>query len=376
MELDIAALVAPLSEEAPSGPDLSYDDGRIEIESAFERSVSVDGGSSEDTDWRKVIGMITAQAEKTRDIWLPVYLMRAAAASRQFDLLVDAADYLASLVEQRWGDVHPQLDEYGFIGRKTPCESLTRIGDFLGPLARVPLIEHPRFGRFSAEDVERFAAQGPGADGYGPFRAAIEAMSAEDVEALVERFDRLRDAIRRVDAVLTAEADGDTATNFRPTFELLDKVRAGLARVLPGQDAQAAPVSDDGSAGAAALSPVAAGGPAPGGAPGGPAGVFRAVRHRGDGSPGLPALFGAYAAFEPGSPVPLVLRRAREWTTLDFLSVLEDIAPGGMDEAARVLRYSRVQSAPDGWDQAASAASDEASGGWGQGDNGASSSEW
>jgi type VI secretion system protein ImpA len=48
-----------------------------------------------------------------------------------------------------------------------------------------------------------------------------------------------------------------------------------------------------------------------------------------------------YARREPGSPVPLVLRRARDWVTLDFLSVLEDIAPNSLEEARRVLVTGR-----------------------------------
>ena len=35
-------------------------------------------------------------------------------------------ELVARLLEDRWADVHPQLDEVGFIGRKTPCESSTR----------------------------------------------------------------------------------------------------------------------------------------------------------------------------------------------------------------------------------------------------------
>ncbi|HQS95886.1 MAG: hypothetical protein B7X90_03595 [Novosphingobium sp. 17-62-19] len=351
MTLDIAALIAPLSDEAPSGPDLSYDSLRMEIEGAFERPVSEDGGES-DVDWRKVIDQIISQGALTRDIWLPVYLMRAATFARRFDLLVEAAEWLAAMLEERWVDLHPQLDEYGFIGRKAPCESLTRISDFLGPLGRVPLIEHARFGRFSCEDIERFAEQGASAEGYGPFRATIEATDLDGITALVGRFDALRTAVRRIDGVLTMNAEGDTATNFKPTYEKLDQYRNALSAVLPGQAEAAVENAGENSVeagdpgvGTAAFASVPAG-----------AAFSGSIRNRDDVLRALDAICAYFNAMEPGSPVPLLLKRAREWTGLDFMTVLEDLAPGGVEEAARVLQSRRtgtasveVSAAPESW---------------------------
>jgi type VI secretion system protein ImpA len=346
MALDIAALVAPLSDDAPSGPDLSYDNERVEIESAFERSVSVDSSGDEDvTDWRAVIAQITSQSERTRDMWLPVYLMRAAAASKRFDLVVDGAQLLAGLVEERWGDVHPQLDEYGFIGRKTPCESLTRTGEFLGPLSRVPLIEHPRLGRFTGEDLLRFRDQGASAENYGMFRKVIDDMPADDLQAILADFDGLVTAIRRLDGVMTANAEGDTATNFRPTYDLLDSIRGALVAHVPG--AQPEPLTqanaDDGWPAEASDAASGFGGAAMASGPG----FSGAIRSRDEAIRALDAICAYFAAFEPGSPVPLALTRAREWIGLDFMSVLQDIAPNSLGEAGTILR-SRIGNTNEG----------------------------
>jgi len=43
-----------------------------------------------------------------------------------------------------------------------------------------------------------------------------------------------------------------------------------------------------------------------------------------------------YARHEPSSPVPLLLRRAQRLVGMDFRALLEDLAPGGMDELQRV----------------------------------------
>jgi type VI secretion system protein ImpA len=65
------------------------------------------------------------------------------------------------------------------------------------------------------------------------------------------------------------------------------------------------------------------------------------VETRDDVLKAIDAITDYYRRREPASPVPLVLQRARDWVALDFLQVLEDIAPGGLDEARRVLASKR-----------------------------------
>lgn len=333
MALDIDSLVAPLSEEAPSGPDLYDDPERQEIERAFDRSVS-EGQSVADADWGSVIKLITAQAGRTRDLWLPVYLMRAAASSGKFDSLVEGAELLARLVEDRWGDVHPQLEELGFIGRKAPCESLTRLAEFLTPLQQVPILQHQRFGAFTCSDLQRFHGEGADAEGYGLFRAAIEAIGPDELLVASDKVDSLLGAIRRVDSVLTANAEDDTSTNFEPTYDVLQRLQRAVKSFLPVEEEPAQP------------EPVLSAEPAAGGAPapatavaqaGGP-GFSGAISSREDVRRALDSICAYYEKFEPASPVPFALRRAKEWISLDFMGVLEDIAPGSLGEAEKLLK--------------------------------------
>ncbi|MEP7222371.1 MAG: type VI secretion system ImpA family N-terminal domain-containing protein [Novosphingobium sp.] len=341
MALDIAALVAPLSDEQPSGPDLCDDPERMTIEDAFSRSVSDDNAEeSSASEWRTTIKLIIDQCNRTRDLWLAAYLMRAAARSGQMDLLVDGARLLAALMEERWADVHPQLEELGFIGRKTPCESLTRIAEFLGPLERCPLLKHSRLGQFSGADLIRLADQGSQAADYGSFRAVVDATPADELEALLAQMDDLRDAIRRTDTALTANADGDTATNFAPTHDMIGKIRAAVAALVPGAVVVAAsPAEAATSAGASAPSATQYTAAA--------SSFSGSISSRDDVVKALDAICAYYAHFEPASPVPFVLRRAKDWISLDFMAVLADIAPGSLDEATRVLK-TRTGESNDG----------------------------
>lgn len=338
--MDVEELLAPVSEEAPTGPDLAYDADRGAIEQAFDSSVSVDSTTGEassaaEIDWRPIIGMIEAQSGKTKDIWLAVYLSRAGARSGQLELVQTGVEYLAGLLERYWDKVHPQLEEYGFQGRKGPCESLTRRSEFLVPLERTPLLQHPRLGRFSGADFERFRAGAEAADGYGLFRTVLAETPEETLTEIVGRLEAITSAIKRADAVLTANAAGDTAANFTPTYELLNQMTRAV------QSFTSSPAAEEEAGGDTGAGADAGGG-------GGPR-IAGRVETREDVIKALDAIADYYRRREPTSPVPAALHRVRDWVNLDFLALLEDIAPGSLDEAKKVLVTQRKPPGESGW---------------------------
>lgn len=326
-ELDV--LLAPVAEDNVAGPDLSYDQGRQEIETAFETGRLADIGEGEAPDWPAVIRQIEAQSEQTKDAWLAVYLARAGARAQRLDIVATGCAYLAGLFETYWDSMHPSLEEYGFQGRKGPCESLVSIGEFIGPLRRVVLIEHPRLGRFTCDHVERFAAEGESAEDYGLFRAAIEDIEADEIEAIMQRLQDIRDSIARVDVVLTANADGDTATNFALAYQTIDSVRRALA-LLTGSDAGPSAADEEAGGGDSAA-------PGDGGSASGGGGGVGRIQSRSDVIRTIDLIVDYYARQEPGSPIPVVLGRVRNWVNMDFMSILNDISPTGVEDAKRVL---------------------------------------
>lgn len=339
--MDVEELLAPVSEEEPVGPDLAYDAERGTIEQAFDSSVSIDtsgdAAAAAEIDWRPVIGMIEQQSTRTKDVWLAVYLCRAGARSGRLALVETGALYLAGLLEQYWDKVHPQLEEYGFQGRKGPCESLTRRGEFLAPFERTPLLEHSRLGRFSGADFERFRAGAEAADGYGLFRAALADTPEETLTEIIGRLEAILAAFKRADAVLTANAEGDTGANFQPTYDLIAQMKKAV------QSFTSAPAAEEAEAGETA---VAAGPDA--GSGGGPR-IAGRVESREDVVKALDAIADYYRRREPTSPVPAALQRVREWVNLDFLALLEDIAPNSLDEAKRVLVTQRKPPGGSSW---------------------------
>lgn len=338
--IDVDALLAPVTDDDPTGPDLDGTDARFAIEEPFALASADDGEPGEPIDWRGVIRRTMAQSAETKDLWLAVYLTRAGAKAGDLEVVEGGARYFAGLLERYWDSVHPRLEEVDFIGRKGPAEALTKIRDFLGPLRGTVLIEHPRLGRYTAEDLDRFARDGADADGYGMFRAALGDIDTADIQLVVDRLDSIRDAVRRADAVLTANAAGDTSTNFQPTYEAIEAVRRAVTP-FAGLSPDETPVEDGGERIAAVAQ---AAGPEPGGRMGG-----GRIESREDVVKALDAIADYYRAREPSSPVPVLLSRARAWVGLDFIGLLDDLLPDSLGEARRVLNTKADRDASNGY---------------------------
>ena len=316
--IDRDAVLQPVSDEAPAGPDLSYDPAREGIEQAF-------ASPPDEVDWDATIRAIVEQMGRTRDLWLAVYLARAGARAGRLAVVGDALDLLAGYVERLWDSVHPTLEEYGIEGRRGACESLVRIGEFLAPLRRVPLVDHPRLGSFSGGDFERFAAEGAAADGYGPFRAALADTPVDRIAEEREQLEQVRAAILRTDRVLSerSEALGQTGTNFAATYDTIDSILDAMRSFVAVEPAETV-------AGDAANSPAIASA-SPASAPG-------RIASRDDVARAIDSIIDYYGRTEPSSPIPIALVRIKGWITMDFVSILDDIAPGSRNEALSVLR--------------------------------------
>lgn len=317
----LEALLAPVAGDDPAGRDLSYDPGRQAIEAVFE-------APSEENDWPRVVAMIESQARVTRDVWLAVYLTRAGAYAGDLVTVEAGATLLAGLFEELWETAHPSLDEYGIEGRKGACESLARIGEFLAPLRRVPLLNHARLGSFSGGDFERFVDGAAAEEGYGQFRAALADTPVDHLGEALAQLQRIRAALSRADAVLSekAQVEGQTGTNFARTYEVIDALIAAVAKYTVAADARDDPSATNGERIGADVGEHSAS----------PGSVGR-IRTREDVARAIDAIAEYYSLAEPSSPVPVALSRIRRWIAMDFVAILEDIAPGSLSEATNVL---------------------------------------
>lgn len=326
MRIDLEGLLAPISEDSPAGEDLSDDNDRLAIDDLFE-SVQRDDFSGDEPNWRSVTEEVVGLAKRSRDIWLAVYICRAGAKLGDLEQVAGGAKLLAGLL-QDWDAVYPTIEDVGAQGRKSRCSELSQRRAFLKALAGAPLVSDPRHGSFSYADLEGYAS--PEDADIGLTRI-MEGNGKTQLAASIAHVDEIAEAIRAAEAAFRSHSDSTADwPEFGPLYEMLTGMRRVAAPWL-GEDA--AKSSGDNSAPDA----PAEARPAPAGEPSAPG----SIRSRDDVLRAIDAICGYYARHEPASPVPLALKRARGWVSLDFLSVLQDIAPDSLSDAQRVLMQTR-----------------------------------
>ncbi|MCC4619242.1 type VI secretion system protein TssA [Xanthomonas cassavae CFBP 4642] len=334
----LQTLLAPVSDDAPAGPDLEYDPDflRLEREAAIraERSLGDSVIAAEEPDWDRVQTLALELSRRSRDLRVAGRLGAACLRLRGLPGWADTLALIHGLLEQHWDSVHPQLDADDDNDPTSRVNALVGLSDpmgLLGALRTTAFVQSPRLGRFSLRDLRVANGSIKLADGQsGPSLAEIEACCLDCApETLAASAQAITDALTRtraIDALLT-ERLGIAAPDLRA---LLTDLRELERFVLPQWQARDGDAPTDmleaHAAPAGEGSATVAGSARPPGAIAGPDDVLRR----------LDEICAYYARCEPSSPVPMLLRRAQRLVGCDFLALMKELAPAGIDDLQRV----------------------------------------
>jgi type VI secretion system protein ImpA len=366
------AFLAPLSDGSASGVDLRNDARFHAIERLLEpasRAVRTADGSSGSAavDWPSVLEGASDLAGSGRDLRLLVIAVRAMYATEGFAGLAEGLNLLTDTLRQFWDSVHPVLRD-----SPSPREAATRRINALfqlenndnGLLCDIDL--SPVFtlrglgpitgGDLSAGALAVGAMLSEAAQGLGEreraalveshearvnrVRAATRALSAEDparMGAVTDGLAAARTALSGLEAALTERvADNGVGVKFEALGKLFGRIGQTLSAAAPldslADEVQMPPDpymngADTAQTPAAAAAPAAA--PTAGGIPG-------RVNSRRDVEVCLDMIIDFYERTEPSSPIPHLARRMRKMVPMNFMQLMEEIAPSGMKEFRNV----------------------------------------
>jgi type VI secretion system protein ImpA len=328
--------LVPLAEEAPCGPDLEYDAQFRELEEAASGRPDAEYGdtlvAAVPPDWEVVDALSTALMARTRDLRVVMYLARARWGREGITGLLDGLVLTAALLERYWDHVHPQLDASDgddATARINALAAWTNVSGVLASLMDSPL---PHRGspvtlrEWSYANGESVAPEGRTAMSGAEIEAAIRAVP-EESRGVKTAFDAALTSVRAIEAILTERVGATAALDFGELKALLHRASVLLEACLGEQAAE--PVTDQ----AAPVSAVTA--------------THETIASRADVAATLERICAWYARHEPGSPVPLLLGRARNLVDKSFVDLLKDLAPDGLAQLTQVVGAASVETAKE-----------------------------
>lgn len=330
--MDLDALLQSRGEDAPSGEDLEYDPAFTELEIAAQPGEEKQAGSeiiaAEEPEYKDVRAKALEVLERSHDLRAAIFLAEAELRLGGFPAFAKTTTYIRRCLEEFWESCHPQLDAEDDNDPTMRVNAVLALADpdrILRGVRKAPLTHSRSFGMMSLRDIavaEGDIAAPPDMDTV-PDEASISAAFQDtDEEKLREIAEAAATALADVQAI-GAKFDAETpgqGPDLDPLIKLLKQASKRLNAEL-GEPVGGAQEPDEADAadGAAAAPEATRGGG--GGAINSPTDVTNA----------LDRIIGYYERAEPSSPVPILLKRAKKLVNADFLTIVKDMAPGGVD---------------------------------------------
>lgn len=336
--VDIDSLLLDVEAEAPCGPNLEYDPDFLELEQAILGKPEVQYGDTitpaVPPEWKMVKRLALGLVERSRDLRVAVSLARALLALEGMPGLANGLALIERLLDQRWDSVHPQLDPDDDMDPMLRINSLATLCDagFHREVKEATLLALPGLGPFSLRELEVASGELPPADGETKveLHSVVAALSDADpqrVAAATAGLAAACESAAQIEMILVRQVGSSQALNLDALVRLLRRGRDFFA--AQSGDGDPADGDTDGGDGAGETDD---GGPQQGGARTRNAAISGEVNSRADVVRMLDKINQYYHKYEPSSPVPLLLERAKRLVPKNFFEIMEDLAPDGLTQ--------------------------------------------
>jgi type VI secretion system protein ImpA len=334
------ALIQPISADRPCGENLedtallaSFDAFRVFGHSTLPAPFGTQSKPGEPQatwpDWNQVRTRSAETLTKTKDLRVLAHLAAAFLRTDGLVPFLDMVSVSAQWLEQYPKDVYPLIDEDGIV-RRSAFNCFADPFAVIDTLRRQPMVNSRAHGTFTLRDIEIASGAVPPPKGEAPpdkerLAAAFAEMALDELVRLADAVAAALAGVKRIETV-TLETVGPDAV---PSFEVLTTALTRMDKFLRGEratrgnghaemaDPQADPTADSQEAGAPIM-------------------MLSSIKTRQDAVRALDAVSEYFQQYEPSSPVPLIIERAKRLVSKSFLEVLADIAPDAVAQARNV----------------------------------------
>ncbi|MGE9296537.1 MAG: type VI secretion system protein TssA [Puniceicoccales bacterium] len=338
-------LSLPIAGDKPTGEDLSYEASYATLEEDMRGQPAQYVGrelqrEAREPDWNEVGKTVETMLERSRDLYLFVSLATARLAAKGLTGFSEVLGLIRINLETHGDALYPELDP-----AEPPVERYISWRNLLQNLAdpvynpedpfrtihrlqHCPLTNSQRVGRFTLADIIASDTGEPGAPGSGEIEAAFQDTAPEFLNAEVTAVSDAIEAVTGIEAVTRESMGMENAPNLSPLKQALQGIQERLTKYIP----EAAPTIEDVAAGEVS---------AEGTESAAPARNFASVQDlkinsRDEARTAIEKVIEYYRRYEPASPLPLMLERARRLVDSDFLAILEDLHPESVESLRQI----------------------------------------
>lgn len=318
----------PLSDPAaPCGPDLEYDNAFLELSQAAQGKPESQFEAAVPPDWRDVRRRAERLFDTSRDLRVATYWLRAGLRQEGFVALAPGLRLVSGLMTQFWETVHPQPDpdDGDLYARGNVLALLVDPAAVLADLRDANLVQMRGVGEIKMRAVD--IAMGVIAardDETAWSRGQVEQLFQDALAQGATLADDIAAAgseLAALTALLGERLPSDLAPDLRPLRQILTLV-SGLLPQASAAGAEAAPGD---------ASPGDGPGPAAGG------NLSGRVNSRAEALRAIELVCDYLERAEPTNPAQMLLRRASRLLNHNFLQLMKELAPGALDDVARIM---------------------------------------
>jgi type VI secretion system protein ImpA len=345
--LDGESWLHDVAADDPAGPNLEFDADFGALERAAQGKPEQQFGATiipaEDPDWKSVDALATSLLERTRDLRILGHLALAKLHLAGLPAFAQILSVIRQLLDERWDAVHPQLDPEDDNDPTLRANALLRLAEplrVLRVLKDLPLAASLRAGRVAWRDVAILNGALEPEEGRPKLNeAGVRAAFADTDQS---RLAAVRGALTSliadtlaIPAAFDRHAGPATGPDLTELTKLLRELQRVTERYAPADIAVPEEIPVMGEAPAMAESSPAA--PVRGAVT---AASLGPVTTRSDALLLLDLVVAYYERYEPSSPLPLLIGRARRLADKDFMDILQDLAPDGLNQARNIAGAS------------------------------------
>ncbi|MBF5005915.1 type VI secretion system protein TssA [Diaphorobacter caeni] len=334
----------PISEEAPSGRDTEYDTKFAELETAAIATAEQQYGDTviagKEPDWQLMLKLASELSAQTHDLRVLLPLTRALTRLHGLPGLHYGIASVNTVSQNFWQTLHPQLEIDGEADPQIRFSALSNFADVDGLTSdiRQSVVLNSHLGVFTVKDLERLLEYGSlDINGVTITDAQLEQIVADvrksDDAPMLELPNRIVAEINALQKHYAEQMGSEYQPDLNMLVRPLQKISTLLAQGTSAATESTAAPSEDADA--------PAGGTHAGSAVKGVGGINsrkEAVRQL--------ELVSRYLEInEPTSPAPFLIRRAMKFMEMNFMDILKEMAPDGLNQASFITGVDPSQDA-------------------------------